>query len=137
MVQKRTTTRTSVGVANGSSVLQGQLRHSPLRTFCTMTGSPELLQLPTPFHQLSSLLEAQPESLISGNKEIQDAALRATEHVFNIDSEKKAQPYISALLASFSPAQAPVTRSQSVVHGKRKRSPSPPLRQNTRSNVHH
>jgi U3 small nucleolar RNA-associated protein MPP10 len=44
-----------------------------------------------------------------------------------LDSEKPAQPYISALLASFSPAQAPVTRSQSVVHGKRKRSPSPPL----------
>ncbi|KAH9064186.1 U3 small nucleolar ribonucleoprotein complex, subunit Mpp10 [Lactarius vividus] len=93
-----------------------------------MTGSPEVLPLPTPFHQLSSLLEAQPDSFISGNKEIQDAALRATEHVFNIalDSEKQAQPYISALLASFSPTQAPVTRSQSVAHGKRKRSPSPP-----------
>lgn len=111
--------------------LRGQLRHSPLCTFCTMTGSPEVLPLPlpAPFNQLSSLLEAQPEAFISGNKEIQDAALRATEHVFNIalDSEKQAQPYISALLASFSPAQAPVTRSQSVVHGKRKRSPSPPL----------
>ncbi|KAH8988831.1 U3 small nucleolar ribonucleoprotein complex, subunit Mpp10 [Lactarius akahatsu] len=93
-----------------------------------MTGSSEVLPLPTPFHQLSSLLETQPDSFISGNKEIQDAALRATEHVFNIalDSEKQAQPYISALLASFSPAQAPVTRSQSVAHGKRKRSPSPP-----------
>ena len=81
----------SVGVASvrdGSSVLhiQGQLRHSPFRTLCIMTGSPELLLLPTPFHQLSSLLEAQPESFISGNKEIQDAALRATEHVFNIGS---------------------------------------------------
>jgi U3 small nucleolar RNA-associated protein MPP10 len=31
------------------------------------------------------------------------------------------------LLASFSPAKAPVTRSQSVANGKRKRSPSPPL----------
>ncbi|KAH9077839.1 hypothetical protein EDB83DRAFT_2346463, partial [Lactarius deliciosus] len=88
----------------------------------------EVLPLPTPFHQLSSLLEAQPDSFISGNKEIQDAALRATEHVLNItlDPEKQAQPYISALLASFSPTQAPVTRSQSVAHGKRQRSPSPP-----------
>jgi hypothetical protein len=65
--------------------LQGELRHPAFRTFCTMT-SPELLLLPTPFHQLSSLLEAQPGSFISGNKEIQDAALRATEHVFNIGS---------------------------------------------------
>ena len=30
-------------------------------------------------------------------------------------------------MASFSPTQAPVTRSQSVAHGKRKRSPSPSL----------
>ncbi|KAH9175392.1 U3 small nucleolar ribonucleoprotein complex, subunit Mpp10 [Lactarius sanguifluus] len=77
-----------------------------------MTGSSEVPPLPTPFHQLSSLLEAQPDSFISGNREIQDAALRATEHVFNIalDSEKQAQPYISARSA----------------HGKRKRSPSPP-----------
>ncbi|KAH9171831.1 Mpp10 protein [Lactarius sanguifluus] len=89
-----------------------------------MTGA----RCPPHFHQLSSLLEAQPDSFISGNKEIQDASLRATEHVFNIalDSEKQAQPYISALLASFSPTHAPVTRSQSVAHGKRKRSPSPP-----------
>ncbi|KAI0307835.1 U3 small nucleolar ribonucleoprotein complex, subunit Mpp10 [Multifurca ochricompacta] len=84
--------------------------------------------LPTPFHQLSSLLEAQLESFISGNKEIQGVALRATELVFNLalNSESQAQPYISALLASFSPTQAPVTRSQSSANGKRKRSPSPP-----------
>ncbi|KAH9019682.1 hypothetical protein EDB85DRAFT_552610 [Lactarius pseudohatsudake] len=55
---------------------------------CTMTGGSEVLPLPTPFHQLSSLLEAQPDSFISGNKEIQDAALRATEHVFNIGSPR-------------------------------------------------
>jgi U3 small nucleolar RNA-associated protein MPP10 len=43
-----------------------------------------------------------------------------------LNSESEAQPYISALLASFSPRRAPVTRSQSSANGKRKRSPSPP-----------
>lgn len=45
-----------------------------------------------------------------------------------LNSENQARPYISALLASFSPRQAPVTRSQSSANGKRKRkrSPSPP-----------
>ncbi|KAI0304855.1 U3 small nucleolar ribonucleoprotein complex, subunit Mpp10 [Russula brevipes] len=83
---------------------------------------------PTPFHQLSLLLEEQPETFASGNKEIQDAALRSTEHVFNLalNTENQAQPHISALLASFSPTQAPVTRSQSSANGKRKRNSSPP-----------
>jgi hypothetical protein len=39
---------------------------------------------PTPFHQLSLLLETQPETFTSGSKEIQDAALQSTEHVFNL-----------------------------------------------------
>ena len=109
----------------------------------TMSSAHEVPQ-PTPFHQLSLLLETQPESFASGSREIQDAALRSTEHVFNLgtlpimaklnpdrlhtalNSESQAQPYISALLASFSPRQAPVTRSQSSAKGKRKRSPSPP-----------
>jgi U3 small nucleolar RNA-associated protein MPP10 len=43
-----------------------------------------------------------------------------------LSSESQAQPYISALLASFDPIQAPVTRSQSSAIRKRKRSPSPP-----------
>src|SRR4030088_3274440 len=43
-----------------------------------------------------------------------------------LNSESQAQPYISTLLTSFSPRQAPVTRSQSSANGKRKRSPSPP-----------
>lgn len=43
-----------------------------------------------------------------------------------LNSESQAQSCISALLASFSPRQAPVTRSQSSANGKRKRSPSPP-----------
>ncbi|KAH8997930.1 hypothetical protein EDB92DRAFT_1308399 [Lactarius akahatsu] len=67
--------------------------------FCTMTGGSEVLPLPTPFHQLSSLLEAQPDSFISGNKEIQDAALRATEHVFNI-AVALAASYTSIQLSS-------------------------------------
>jgi hypothetical protein len=37
-----------------------------------------------PFHQLSLLLETQPETFASGSREIQDAALRSTEHVFNL-----------------------------------------------------
>jgi U3 small nucleolar RNA-associated protein MPP10 len=105
------------------------------------------IPLPTPLHQLSLLLETQPETFTSGSREIQDAALRSTEHVFNLgaliaswrhrlktpdylyaalNSESQAQPHISALLASFSPRQAPVTRSQTSAIGKRKRSPSPP-----------
>ena len=40
--------------------------------------------LPIPFHQLSLLLEAQPETFATGSREIQDAALRATEHIFNL-----------------------------------------------------
>jgi hypothetical protein len=39
---------------------------------------------PTPFHQLSLLLETQPEIFASGSSEIQDAALRSAEHVFNL-----------------------------------------------------
>lgn len=83
---------------------------------------------PTSFQQLSLLLETQPETFASGSREIQDAALRSTEHVFNLalNSESQAHPQISALLASFSPRQAPVTRSQTSANGKRKRSPSPP-----------
>jgi hypothetical protein len=39
---------------------------------------------PSSFQQLSLLLETQPETFASGSREIQDAALRSTEHVFNI-----------------------------------------------------
>jgi hypothetical protein len=39
---------------------------------------------PSSFQQLSLLLETQPETFTSGSREIQDAALRSTEHVFNI-----------------------------------------------------
>ena len=39
---------------------------------------------PTSFQQLSLLLETQPETFASGSREIQDAALRSTEHVFNL-----------------------------------------------------
>jgi hypothetical protein len=48
-----------------------------------MSSGYELPQ-PTPFHQLSLLLETQPETFASGSKEIRDAALRSTEHVFNL-----------------------------------------------------
>ena len=51
----------------------------------TTNGSDHLQ--PTPFQQLSSLLETQPEAFASGNGEIQDAALRATEHVFNLGAQ--------------------------------------------------
>lgn len=39
---------------------------------------------PTPLHQLSLLLETQTETFASGNREIQDAALQSTEHIFNL-----------------------------------------------------
>lgn len=39
---------------------------------------------PTPLHQLSLLLETQPETFTSGSREIQHAALRSTEHIFNL-----------------------------------------------------
>jgi hypothetical protein len=42
---------------------------------------------PTPFHQLSLLLEKQPETFASGNREIQDAALQSTEHIFNLGTQ--------------------------------------------------
>ena len=35
-------------------------------------------------HQLSLLLETQPETFALGSREIQDAALRSAEHVFNL-----------------------------------------------------
>ena len=47
-----------------------------------------------------------------------------------LNSESQAQPHISALLASFSPRKAPVTRSQTSANAKRKRSPSPPVLKN-------
>ncbi len=49
-----------------------------------MTSAIDHPQQPDPFHQLSSLLESQPETFASGNREIQDAALRSAEHVFNL-----------------------------------------------------
>ncbi|KAI0274674.1 U3 small nucleolar ribonucleoprotein complex, subunit Mpp10 [Gloeopeniophorella convolvens] len=84
--------------------------------------------LPPSFHRLSSLIDGSPESFAVGDAAIRDAALRATEYAFNLalNSEGQAQPHISALLASFNPTQAPVTRSQSSASGKRKRSSSPP-----------
>ena len=44
-----------------------------------------------------------------------------------MQSEGQSQPHVSALLASFSPAEAPQTRSQTRANAKRKRSPSPGL----------
>ena len=56
-----------------------------------MTNGSDHLQ-PTPFHQLSSLLETQPDTFATGSREIQDAALRSTEHVFNLGTQ--AFPYL-------------------------------------------
>lgn len=49
----------------------------------TMSSAHEVPQ-PDPFHQLSLLLETKPETFASGSREIQDAALRSTEHIFNL-----------------------------------------------------
>ncbi|KAI0067694.1 Mpp10-domain-containing protein [Artomyces pyxidatus] len=88
----------------------------------------EVLDIPLPpeFQLLSSLLDDHPESFAAGSKDIQEAALRATEYVFNLalQSEAQSQSHITELLESFSPAQGPQTRSQTRANGKRKRSPS-------------
>jgi hypothetical protein len=54
---------------------------------------------PTSFHQLSSLLETQPETFASGSREIQDAALQSTEHVFNLGTQAPRHGEIKFLIA--------------------------------------
>ncbi|KAI0322714.1 U3 small nucleolar ribonucleoprotein complex, subunit Mpp10 [Amylostereum chailletii] len=85
------------------------------------------VQLPPQLSQLSSLLEDQPQSFAPGSRDIRQAALTATQFVFDLalQSETSSQPHIADLLASFQPSQAPQTRSQTRANGKRKRSPSP------------
>ncbi|KAL4243431.1 U3 small nucleolar ribonucleoprotein MPP10 [Abortiporus biennis] len=90
--------------------------------------TPELV-LPTEFTKLSSLVENNIETLATGNKDIQLAALQATKYVFDLalQSESKSRAQIAELLASISPELAPRTRSSAAAggNGKRKRSPTP------------
>lgn len=87
--------------------------------------------IPTEFQQLSTLLEESPESLASGNPDIQNAALNATKYIFDlckiilyrihsfidsldtaVQSEALSRPHIGELLSSLTPSQAPQTRSK-------------------------
>ncbi|KDQ63722.1 hypothetical protein JAAARDRAFT_169865 [Jaapia argillacea MUCL 33604] len=87
------------------------------------------VQLPDQLSGLSTLIEERPESFASGSNDIKLAALAATKFIFDlaIKSESRSLPYISQLLSSINPAQAPKTRSQTRANGKRKRTPTPPL----------
>ncbi|THH15981.1 hypothetical protein EW146_g4585 [Bondarzewia mesenterica] len=84
------------------------------------------VQLPPNLQRLSSIVDEKPELFASGSKDIRDAALSATQFVFDLAlrSEAQSQPHIGALLASFSPSQSPQTRSQTRANGKRKRGSS-------------
>ncbi|KAF8203625.1 U3 small nucleolar ribonucleoprotein complex, subunit Mpp10 [Pholiota molesta] len=70
--------------------------------------------IPSEFQQLSTLLEESPQTLATGNQEIQSVALNAAKYIFNISvqSESTSQPHIQELLSSLTPTQAPQTRSK-------------------------
>ncbi|KAI0029627.1 U3 small nucleolar ribonucleoprotein complex, subunit Mpp10, partial [Vararia minispora EC-137] len=92
----------------------------------TMDGSDDA-QLISELQGLATLLEERSQSLATGSQDISAAALTATRYLFDLAvfSEEQSQPHIDRLLASFSPAEAPQTRSQSRASGKRKRDASP------------
>ncbi|KAI0094921.1 U3 small nucleolar ribonucleoprotein complex, subunit Mpp10 [Irpex rosettiformis] len=70
--------------------------------------------LPDELATLSTRIDDKPESLATGNKDIQLAALQAAKYVFDraLKSEASSRAQIATLLSSLSPAQAPQTRSQ-------------------------
>lgn len=94
--------------------------------------------------QLSLVLEHNLQFIATGSKDIRNAALLATQSLFNqckyfsflypftfdtvfhiaLHSEADSVPHINQLVLSLAPSDAPRTRSQT--NGKRKRSPSPP-----------
>ncbi|KAF4605279.1 hypothetical protein EYR40_004063 [Pleurotus pulmonarius] len=87
-------------------------------------------QLPPVLQSLTNLLDEKTETLAIGNPDIRAAALDAAKFVFDlsIQSENAARPHIGELISSLSPESAPQTRAQARANGKRKRSPSPPLK---------
>ncbi|KAJ3864763.1 U3 small nucleolar ribonucleoprotein complex, subunit Mpp10 [Lentinula novae-zelandiae] len=89
-----------------------------------MSTAPTVLSSAPLLNQLSLAADKQPESLYSGDSDVQNAALQAAKFVFDlsVQSEITCKPYLETLLASVSPSDAPQTRSQA---RKRKRSPDP------------
>ncbi|KAF8350036.1 U3 small nucleolar ribonucleoprotein complex, subunit Mpp10 [Amanita rubescens] len=75
--------------------------------------------------QLSLLLENDLQLFATGSNDIQNAALLATQSLFNhsLRSERSSKEHIDQLVSSLDPLDAPKTRSKT--NGKRKRSPSP------------
>jgi U3 small nucleolar RNA-associated protein MPP10 len=88
-------------------------------------------EMPVELGQLSQLIESAPETLATGSKDIQIAALNATKYIFDLGelfllikdivmlrrclamkSEAASRKHIVELLSSLSPAEAPKTRSQ-------------------------
>ena len=49
-----------------------------------MDSDTETFELPSELSKLSSLLEEKPESLASGDKEIEEAALAAAKYIFDL-----------------------------------------------------
>ncbi|KZV71322.1 Mpp10 protein [Peniophora sp. CONT] len=92
-----------------------------------MAETPDV-ELPEQLRFLATLVDERPESLASNDKNLADTALAAAKYLFDLGvaSEEKSAPCIGDLLSSFSPAEAPQTRSQTRANGKRKRDPSPP-----------
>lgn len=48
------------------------------------SGSDEVIQLPEKLAKLSTCVDEQPESLVTGSKDIQLAALQAAKYVFDL-----------------------------------------------------
>ncbi|KAL0951134.1 hypothetical protein HGRIS_007871 [Hohenbuehelia grisea] len=89
--------------------------------------SADTVQLPQELVDITNLLDERAEALATGDSAIQAAALRATKFVFDLalQSEREARLHIDALISSWTPDEAPQTRSQTRATGKRKRTPSP------------
>ncbi|KAJ3548405.1 hypothetical protein NM688_g5303 [Phlebia brevispora] len=80
----------------------------------TSAESLEDVQLPDQLAKLSACIDASPEVLATGSKDLQVAALQAAKYVFDLalQSESKSRAVITELLSSLSPSMAPQTRSQ-------------------------
>ncbi|CAA7266467.1 unnamed protein product [Cyclocybe aegerita] len=70
--------------------------------------------LPPDFQRLSILLDDSPETLASGNPDIQVAALAVAKHIFDlsVQSESSSRHHVVDLISSLAPSQAPQTRSK-------------------------
>ncbi|KAG8906223.1 hypothetical protein FRB99_007369 [Tulasnella sp. 403] len=74
---------------------------------------PEPVELPSELLELSRHVESRPESFLTGDADIQAAALNATKWLFDkaVSSESTANLYINELLKSIEVPRGPITRS--------------------------